>query len=121
MGDRRKTLGRRGEDVVVALLRRRGWRILARNFRCPLGEIDLVAEEAGVVVFVEVKTRRTSHAGSGAEAVSAHKQRRLFRLAQYFLSVYGLDGRPCRFDVAAVAVAPGRARVQVVRDAFGAG
>lgn len=118
MGDRRGALGRRGEEVVEALLRRRGWRILARNFRCPRGELDLVAEEEGVIVFVEVKTRRTSRAGSGAEAVAADKQRRLLRLAEYFLSVRGLVGRPCRFDVAAVAVEPGRARVQVVRDAF---
>ncbi len=114
----RRTLGRRGEEVAAEVLRRRGWRILARNYRCPLGELDLVAEDGDVVVFVEVKTRRGLRAGSAAEAVGPGKRRRLLRLARYFLAVHGLTGRACRFDVVCLTVAPGRARVAVLRDAF---
>jgi len=111
-------LGRRGEEVAAQYLLRRGCRILARNYRCPLGELDLVAEEDGVIVFVEVKTRRGGRAGTGAQAVTTHKRRRLLRLARYYLAVHGLAGGPCRFDVISLAVSSGRARVEVVRHAF---
>ncbi len=118
MTQRRQRLGRRGEAVAEDYLRRQGCRILARNYRCPLGELDLVAEEDGVVVFVEVKTRRGSRAGSGAEAVGPHKRHRLLRLARYFLATHGLAGVPCRFDVISLTVGAGRARIEVLRNAF---
>src|SRR3990170_3617989 len=111
-------LGGRGEAVAEVPPRRRGCRILARNCRCPLGELDLVAEEDGVVVFVEVKTRRGSRAGSGAEAVGPHKRYRLLRLSRYFLAAHGLAGVPCRFDVISLTVGAGRARIEVLRNAF---
>jgi len=118
----RRLLGRRGESAAEAVLLARGYRILARNYRCPLGELDLVASEGGAVVFIEVKTRRGARAGSGAEAISGRKRRRLMLLARYYLAAHGLEGRPCRFDVVSLSVVPGRARVRVWRDAFqGAG
>lgn len=107
--------------MAAEVLRRRGWRILARNYRCPLGELDLVALDGDVVVFVEVKTRRGSRAGSALEAVGPGKRRRLLRLARYFLAVHGLTGRDCRFDVICLTVVPGRARVAVLRNAFTGG
>src|SRR3990172_1890378 len=109
MTQRRQRLGRRGEAVAEDYLRRRGCRILARNYRCPLGELDLVAEEGGVVVFVEVKTRRGSQAGSGAEAVGPHKRHRLLRLARYFLAAHGLAGGPRRVAVLSLAGGAGPA------------
>ncbi len=118
MSQGRRGLGRRGESVAEAFLLSRGYRIIARNYRCPLGELDLVASEGGAVVFVEVKTRRGARAGSGVEAVSGRKRRRLRRLARYYLAAHGLEGRPCRFDVVSLSVRPGRARVQIWRNAF---
>ncbi len=118
MTEGRQRLGRRGEAVAEDFLRRRGCRILARNYRCPLGELDLVVEEDGVVVFVEVKTRRGSRAGTGAEAVAPYKRRRLRRLARYFLAAHGFGVVPCRFDVISLTVGVGRARVEVLRNAF---
>lgn len=118
MSQGRRRLGRRGESAAEAFLVRRGYRILARNYRCPLGELDLVASDRGVVVFVEVKTRRGARAGSGAEAVSARKRWRLMRLAQCYLASHGLEGVPCRFDVVSLLVRPCGARVQLWRDAF---
>ncbi len=71
-----------------------------------------------MVVFVEVKTRRGSRAGSGAEAVAPQKRHRLLRLARYFLAAHGLTGVPCRFDVISLTVGAGRARMEVLRNAF---
>lgn len=97
--DPRHALGRRGEDAAAEFLRRGGMDVLARNVRTAFGEIDLVAMDGGVVVFVEVKTRR----GAGAlEAVDARKQKRLSRLALVFLARAGWLDRAARFDVVAV-------------------
>lgn len=98
--DPRQLLGKLGEDAAAEYLRRRGYDILARNVRSSLGEIDLVALDGdGVVVFVEVKTRRR---GSALEAVDRRKQRRLTALARAFLARAGWLERPARFDVVAV-------------------
>jgi len=115
----RRLLGQRGEAAAEAYLVREGYRILARNYRCPLGELDLVAEEGGGIVFIEVKTRRGERAGSGAEALTPFKRLRLIRLARYYLAVHGLGSTPCRFDVVTLSVRSDRVRVEVVRHAFG--
>lgn len=109
-----------GEAAAVRLLVRFGYRIRHRNFRCPLGELDLVAEERGVLVFIEVKTRTTAEFGVPLEAVSPHKQRRLVRLATYFLAGRRMLERPCRFDAVSVVISPdGRIEsVELIKDAF---
>ena len=113
----RSDVGRRGEETAARLLRSRGYKILARNYRCRHGEIDVVAFEGGEFVFVEVKTRLSEEKGSALEAVTAAKQRKLARVAEQYLAERGLDDRPCRFDV--VAVSPGGAEAgEVVRGAF---
>lgn len=117
----RRLLGQRGEAAAEAHLLGKGYRILARNYRCPFGELDLVAEEGGAVVFIEVKTRRGGRAGSGADAITPHKRLRLIRLARYYLAVHSLAAAPCRFDVVTLAVHRGRARVEILRNAFQAG
>jgi len=106
-----------GEDLACDTLTRSGYEILARQFRTRNGEIDIVACDRHTVVFVEVKTRRSAEYGSGAEAVTAWKQRRIARVAQEFISRRRLAGRPCRFDVALVDLARSP-QVQLVRGAF---
>jgi putative endonuclease len=112
--------GRRGEEAAVAALRERGYRILERNARLRRGEIDVVAEEGGAIVFVEVKSRRTASAGTPAEAVTLRKQRTLTRLAKAYLTRRSLGSVNCRFDVVEVWLDPhGRpTRVEILRDAF---
>ncbi len=117
-GDRRQSLGELGEDLACEELRRRGYAILERRYRTRLGEIDIVALHGGVVVFVEVKARAGPGYGSGAEAVTAWKQRRVVQMAVDFVARRRLHGRPCRFDVVSVAVEDGRPRVEVIPDAF---
>lgn len=116
----RKALGAIGEEAAVRFLRRRGYRIRDRNFRCRLGELDLIAEHRGTIVFVEVKTRTTAEFGAPFEAISPFKQRRLTLLATYYLVRRGLLDRPCRFDAVSVVVSPdGRVqRIDVLPDAF---
>ena len=95
-------LGKRGEDVAARFLKRRGYLIVARGQRDMLGELDLVAIDQRTIVFVEVKTRKSHHAGHPAEAVGEAKQRRLTRLALGYLKRHDLLEYQARFDVVAV-------------------
>lgn len=101
--DPRHVFGRLGEDAAAEFLRRRGMEVLARNVRTAFGEIDLVAMDGDVVVFVEVKSRRRAGALDALAAVDARKQKRLSRLALVFLARAGWLDRAARFDVVAVA------------------
>ncbi len=115
----RQRLGRAGEEAAVEALRARGYRIVGRNVRLRGGELDVIAEEAGTIVFVEVKARRSSAFGTPAEAVGPRKQRTLCHLAMRYLAGRGLGERPCRFDVVEVWVdSAGALRAGVLRDAF---
>lgn len=118
--DKRIALGKHGEELACAELRRLGYEILERRYRTRFGEIDIVARQDGVVVFVEVKARGGPGFGSGAAAVTAWKQRRVARMAQDFVVRHRLHGHPCRFDVVAVEVGRDGPRVDVFRHAFDA-
>ncbi len=107
--------GERAEDLCAELLRKAGLRILARNWRCRLGEIDLVAEEDGTLVFAEVRLRRDARFGGAAESVTAAKRSRIVAAARLYLA--GRAAVPCRFDVLLLdGLAP--VRVQWIRNAF---
>jgi putative endonuclease len=117
--DRRRALGRQGEAAAAAHLATLGYRLRARNYRCPLGEVDLVAEEGADVVFVEVKTRSGFTFGLPHEAVSRAKQRKLGRVALWYCQEQGLEERGLRFDVVEVIVLGGQvAGVELYRHAF---
>ena len=100
-GENARLLGQWGEEQVAEKLRRDGWTIAARTFRCRMGELDIVAKNATFLAFVEVKLRKDDRFGSACEAVTPSKQRKLRAAAQYYLA-----GRPTRlqprFDVAEV-------------------
>lgn len=117
--DARPALGRTGEDLACALYERLGFRVVGRNWRCPVGEIDLVARRGGLLVFCEVKTRSGDRFGLPAEAVSFTKQQRLRRLAAAWMSAYRPGRVDVRFDVVSVIVRHA-ADVEVVHlpDAF---
>ncbi len=98
----RLVLGFRGERIADRHLRKLGLRRIARNYRCPAGEIDLVFSDGATLVFVEVKTRRSAVHADPEDAVHAHKRRALVRAAKYFIGRFGQHGRPARFDVVAI-------------------
>ena len=101
----KKETGDAGESACVKYLKRRGCKILARNYRKPYGEIDVIALDKGVLCFVEVKTRHVGSMTQPYEAVTLQKQQRLIRAAQIYLAESKAD-RPCRFDVCEVIVHP---------------
>jgi putative endonuclease len=119
VADARHALGRSGEAAAEAFLARGGLRILERRFRVKVGEIDLIGERDGTIVFVEVKTRSGSRYGTPAEGVTALRRLRLARAAETYLARHGWTDRPCRFDVVEVfAAGEGDLRVNHIEDAF---
>ena len=98
----RQGLGRTGERMAGEALVRQGYSILERNFRCQYGEVDLVAEHEGELVFVEVKTRRGMAYGRPEEAVTSRKQRKILEVASYYLDAHDCSQRSWRIDVVAV-------------------
>jgi putative endonuclease len=113
-------LGAAGEDAAVRRYAERGYRLVARNWRCPAGELDLVLARAGVLVFCEVKTRSSAALGGGFEAVTSRKQRKLKQLAETYLVANRVHESAIRFDVASVSRGAGDriADVEIFEDAF---
>jgi putative endonuclease len=97
--DVRHKFGRTAESLAEAYLRRKGYRILQRNLRSPVGELDLVANQGDVLVFIEVKARRSDAMGGAVHAVDGRKRAKLIRLASQYLARHRLGTPPCRFDV----------------------
>ena len=115
----RGELGPEGERLAERFLRKRGYRILARNYRCSCGEIDLIARDGETVVFVEVKGKSGGEFGSPLEAVTARKRQRLALVANYYLTAFKLHHLRTRFDVVGIRwVAGGEPGIVLVRDAF---
>ncbi len=104
----RRALGNFGEAAAVALLSRNGMQIVARQWRCAAGELDIVARDGEMLVFVEVRTRRGAGSGTAEASVTATKQARLIALAYTYLEAHNLpDSTLWRIDVVAVDVGPG--------------
>jgi putative endonuclease len=110
----RQVLGKSGEDLAVETLTRRGYAILDRRYRTRPGEIAIVADDGGTIVFVEVRARGTGEFGGAAETVTREKQRRVVAMAVDYLARRRLTDRPCRFDVVAIDRADGASPAVVV-------
>lgn len=112
------SVGPRGEKLAARTLKRAGCRILARNYRCPAGEADLIALDGETVVFAEVKTRRSDAWADPADAVDERKRQHYRRIARYYLSCVR-QRREVRFDVISIVLPDdGEPRITHVRDAF---
>lgn len=117
----RQAKGQLGEDAAAAELMRRGHRIIGRNYRQPCGEIDIISEIGGFIVFTEVKTRGLNSMVSGVEAVDPRKRSRIVRTADRYLSEHETGLQP-RYDIAEVTISRGSAprilRIDIYEDAF---
>ena len=114
MSRQRQDLGKSAEDRAVAELRRRGYAVLARRYRTRHGEIDIIARDGDVTVFVEVRARSSGERGTAAESVTPLKQHRLARMAADYAARNHLTERPCRFDVVCLDGAGGPGEVITV-------
>ncbi len=104
MSDRRQRLGKLGEDLAAQRLAARGYRVLDRNWRCPEGELDIVAEQDGVLVLVEVRTRRGDRFGTPEESITPTKRAKLLEVAQAYLDDHNAADRDWRIDVVAIEI-----------------
>ena len=114
----RTEFGLAAEDLAADHLERQGYQLIARNYRCEAGEIDVVAIKDGTLVFCEVKARRGDRFGTPAEAVGYAKQSRLKRLAAHWLANHKPGAVDIRFDVVSVIVRDGRFELTHIPDAF---
>jgi putative endonuclease len=110
--------GRRGEDLAAAFLLEKGYRLLERNWRTRAGEIDIICEDNGVIVFCEVKARRSKRCGTGAESVNHRKQIKLVQIATRYLQKNGKLESRCRFDVLEIDLEMGKEAVRHIENAF---
>ena len=120
-GKRNKELGRRGEEAAARFLDRRGYDIIARNWKCAVGEADIIARDGSSLVFVEVKTRTDCQKGFPSEAVTPTKREKYEKIACMFLAEYDTVDISVRFDVVSiVVVAPDRAFIRHNINAYSA-
>ncbi len=114
----RRARGTLGEEKAVDYLEEKGYRILERNFRFDRGEIDIVAEENGVLVFIEVKTRHSQSFGNPEDAVTIAKRDQIRKVAEGYLFKNNIDGRDCRFDVVAIERSGSDIHIRHIENAF---
>lgn len=117
----RRACGHDAEQLACDYLTKRGLSLLARNFYCRGGEIDLVMLHGDSLVFVEVRYRRRTAYGRAAETVSPRKQSRIIRCAQYYLTRHRQWNTAVRFDVVGIEGDPGQPKIEWISDAFSAG
>jgi putative endonuclease len=114
----RLDLGRWGEDLALKKVKKLGYRCIARNYRCPLGEVDLIARDGDTLVFIEIKTRRGRSLEYAKEAVNQRKRRQLSKVALAYMKANGFEDASARFDVVVTNLNGGKQEIEVVRNAF---
>lgn len=112
------TTGKEGEKIAAAYLKKNGYRIIEINFRCPIGEIDIIAKEKDDLVFVEVKTRKSIELGYPEQAVGIRKQKKMSQLALWYLQKRKIADTNARFDVVAITLIPEKNEVKLIKNAF---
>ncbi|MBC8284275.1 MAG: YraN family protein [Nitrospinae bacterium] len=121
MTEERLKLGRDGEEVAVTFLKKRGYRIVEKNFRAKLGEIDIIAEKDSILIFIEVKARASHLFGHPFNAVTVAKQRKIIQVAQSFMAKHRLLENLARFDVVGLTSDPGDPKsfqIELLENAF---
>jgi len=110
-------IGRKGEELAYREIEKLGYRVIERNYRSPLGEIDLIAMDGEVLVFIEIKTRKSS-IDYAKEAIDRKKIKRLSRLASYYIKTKRCNNIRARFDVVAISLKDKDPQIELIRDAF---
>ena len=118
MLNRRQQFGEAGEALAARLLRKKGYKIVATNYRTQLGEIDIIARDGDTLVFIEVKARHSGRFGSPKWALTPRKQRKISMVALYYLKATGQSAAKARFDVVSIRSGAVRPEVEIIRNAF---
>jgi putative endonuclease len=118
MLNKRQEFGKESESLAVRHLKKKGYKILEQNYRNKIGEIDIIAKEKGVLVFVEVKARKTLFYGNPKWAVTPKKQRKISMVALYYLKATKQTDVKARFDVVALSLAEDNPRIEIIKNAF---
>ena len=111
-------LGKSGEEAACALLKKNGYKVLVRNYKNKLGEIDIIAYDKDTLCFIEVKSRRSDKFGLPQEAIFAPKQKKISKVALSFLKEKNLFDKKARFDVVSVIYSAGKPRLDLIKNAF---
>ena len=114
----RRQTGESGESIAVKFLKKNGYKIIERNYRCKLGEIDIIAQDNRVLAFIEVKARRTDEFGGPKWAVTPRKQRKISMVALNYLKETEQMAKKARFDVVAIRLLPEAPDVEIIKNAF---
>ena len=118
MTRQRLELGKEGEDLALKRVESLGYRCIARNYRCSLGELDLVARDGETLVFIEIKTRKGKSLDYAKEAVHARKQRQMSKVALAYMKKHGCEEARARFDVVVIHQKGLDREIEVIRNAF---
>ncbi len=119
MLDKRKQTGQHGEDAAAMYLTERGYSIVQRNWRCTVGELDIVAEADNTLVFVEVRTKRSRNFGTAVESITPTKQAKLVELAETYLQETNILNQDWRIDVIAIWLEAGLPHINHIENAVG--
>jgi putative endonuclease len=114
----RLNLGSYGEELALKKIKKLGYKKIIRNYRCPLGEVDLVARDGDCLVFIEIKTRKGKSVAYAKEAVDARKRRQLSKVALSYMKSNQCNDVKARFDVVAITIDQGQTNIEVIQDAF---
>jgi len=114
----RLALGEFGEELAFRKIKHLGYRSILRNYRCPLGEVDVIARDGDTLVFIEIKTRKGKSVGYAKEAVNEKKRRQLSKVALAYMKSNNCCDARARFDVVAVCLGPGDPEIEVIKNAF---
>lgn len=113
-----RSVGLRGEELALSFLSGLGYHLLEKNYRCRLGEIDLIMKDGRNLVFIEVKTRRSTRYGAPQEAVGPLKQAKIRKLARFYLMTKGIEEEQVRFDVVAIRFGEGKHQIEHLKGVF---
>ena len=118
MSRERIRLGRQGEKLALKTIEALGYQCIERNYRCPMGEVDIVARDGDTLVFLEIKTRKSRSIAYAKEAVNNRKRRQLSKVALAYMKANNCSDARSRFDVVAVSLKGDKRQVELIRNAF---
>ena len=118
MVTRQQAFGQKAESIAIRRLKKAGYKIVTRNYRNRIGEIDIVARDGDTLVFVEVKARRSARYGDPKHALTRAKQRKISMVALEYLKSTGQGSTKARFDVVAITAPASEPRIEIIKNAF---